>query len=124
MHYLLAIAASFFCINIQDAVDIVFPEYWLGKVPTDYNGSTDIQTPIFMESNVYKYYRIGRDDVAINDVRKTIDDPSRIGVTIADSPPSNKPPENVTGTVSFLITFTLLIFNGDGKLKKRMKTNN
>ena len=108
MYYLLAMATSFYCIDVQNTVDIIFPEYWFGKVPTDYNGSTGIQTPFFIESNVYKYYRIGRDDVAINDVRKTIDNPNRIGVTIADALPSNKPPENVTGTVSFLRIFILL----------------
>ena len=98
--YFVLVTALFYCIYPCTEAGIVSPDYWFGKIPTSNNGSTDVQTPFFIESNVYRYYRIGRDDAAVDTVRDTLNDPTRRAITKANRPPTNVAPENVTGTVS------------------------
>ena len=96
--YFVLVTALFYCISPCTEAGIVSPDYWFGKIPTSNNGSTDVQTPFFIESNVYRYYRIGRDDAAIDIVRDRVNDPTRRAIT--NNLPTNVPPENITGTVS------------------------
>ena len=98
--YFVLVTAVLCCTSPCTEAGIVSPDYWFGKIPTSNNGSTDIQTPFYIESNVYRYYRIGRDDAAIATVRDTVNDPTRRAITKVNRLPTNVPPENITGTVS------------------------